>query len=359
MCIAQSFLLLLFKFLHIFVISYYCNAFVQVCVGLQSTNGKEFTVKNETLSDWRSRVLLADIAFHTNGDVLLIVSDGSLSSVIRCYTIQISLSIRGECNIICHSTSSFFVNCHMEGSLRENNNSRITHLQYMSLDHSNQLIVGVANDNLSYVELWILVEKTTSVHPLFQTPAAKTNLSTEYTWVYKSSVSCNNIPISIAVPRFPVKYANLEKAVAMFQYIAIAYRDGSVKLVNKHTFQAIATTNLDTGISLSDCANLGEKRRRVMPFLVDMQQTLTGCCLVGVDQNSCLYVMKAVNTRDPVTEMSVSLLVGMTEYLMCLGHDWWDVLATLKPGELIQINTNRVSHDMTYISKQVYIIYNS
>ena len=277
--------------------------------------------------------MLADISFNTSGDVLLVVSDGSLSSVISCYTIQLLMDLRGNISITSQSTSSFFVNCHMENTLSDNDSSRLTHLKYMSLDSSEQLIVAAGNNTKSYVEQWALVEQPTGVHPLFQNHTQNSSIPNEYKWIHKSSISCNSLPISIAVPRFPVRYINLEKAMAMFQYIAIAYRDGSVKLVNKHTFQAMATTNLDTGISLSDNVSASNKRRRVMPFLVDMQQTLTGCCLVGIDQNSCLYVMKAVNTRDPVTEMSIPLLVGMLEYLMCLGHDCWDVLATLKQGK--------------------------
>lgn len=58
----------------------------------------------------------------------------------------------------------------------------------------------------------------------------------------------------------------------MFQYVAIAYKDGSVKLVKRSNFMPMTTTNLDMGI---DIAN-GEKRRRVIPYMVYMQQTFTG-----------------------------------------------------------------------------------
>lgn len=58
----------------------------------------------------------------------------------------------------------------------------------------------------------------------------------------------------------------------------------------------------------------------------------TGCILVGIDQYSCLYVMKVVNTRDPVTQVPPVYIVGMLEYIMMTSLDWWDVLATVKPG---------------------------
>ena len=42
--------------------------------------------------------------------------------------------------------------------------------------------------------------------------------------------------------------------------------------------------------------------------------------------------MKAVNTRDPVTQVVPAYLVGMLEYAILMGYDWWDVNAALRPG---------------------------
>ena len=57
-----------------------------------------------------------------------------------------------------------------------------------------------------------------------------------------------------------------------------------------------------------------------------------GCVLVGIDQYSCVYVMKTMNTRDPVTQVPPVYLVNMFEYLMTAGIDSWDVLMAVKPG---------------------------
>jgi len=96
------------------------------------------------------------------------------------------------------------------------------------------------------------------------------------------------MPTSVALPRFPVLYGNnglaasvmsppqqdmSSSSTVLFQYIAIAYRDGSVKLVDKQTFQPMTTTNLDTGITdFTEC----NKRRRSIAYMTCMQQTLAG-----------------------------------------------------------------------------------
>jgi len=57
-----------------------------------------------------------------------------------------------------------------------------------------------------------------------------------------------------------------------------------------------------------------------------------GCVLIGVDQHSCVYVMRTMNTRDPVTEVSPLYLVNMFEYLLTAGFDFWDLLTAVKSG---------------------------
>ena len=281
---------------------------------------------------WRSRIVLADISFSSTGDVLVVVSDGSINSVIKCFTVNIQMNLHRQITINCQSTEGLFAKCHTDSNLCNMEGSRITHLKFLSLDTGDQLLVSAGCNSASCIELWGLVEQYQIVHALFQ----QTMERATHKWVHKATVPCNSIPISIAVPRFPIVYSTPEPINPMLQYVAIAYKDGSVKLVNKRNFAPMTSTNLDTGVSLSDTLG-NDKRRRVMPYLVHMQQALSGCCLVGINQNSCLYMMKAVNTRDPVTEIPMPYLVGMLEYLMSTGYDWWDVLASLKPGRYLII----------------------
>jgi len=59
---------------------------------------------------------------------------------------------------------------------------------------------------------------------------------------------------------------------------------------------------------------------------------VVGCVLIGVDQHSCVYVMRTMNTRDPVTEVPPVYLVNMFEYLLTSGFDFSDVLTAVKSG---------------------------
>jgi len=292
---------------------------------------KDLTVEN--LSRSRTKVLLANIAHSSNGNILLVASDGNLDSMIMCYRISLKLE-QNTCLISCTAMPSLFAKCHRDAALKDSVASRITHVQFMHRESGDVLLVAAGNIHNSRVELWHLTNDIIGLHRIYQGSADLDSTYCTQKWVYKSSVAQCSLPISIATPRFPVLFNSQDSNPSvLFQYIAIAYRDGSLKLVNKHTFQAMATTNLDYGIELNGDA--GEKRRRMPAHITSMQQTFTGCGLVGTDQYNCLYVMKVVNTRDPVTQVPVVYLVGMLEYLIYTGYDWWDVLAALKPGMFI------------------------
>ncbi len=284
-------------------------------------------VKMQNLSSTRNRIVLADVAFDSNGDILIVTSDGMISSSLQCYRVHLSLEA-GVVTVKCRSMASLYAHCHLESKLRDSATSRLTHVQFMNMESADVLLLAAGDSSYSQVELWQLTTNPHSLHQFYQTPNASPSQYSTQKWEYQSSISHGSLPISIATPRFPVSMSDVQQDV-LFQYVAIAYRDGSLKLINKHTFQAMATTNLDYGISENEG---NEKRRKVVAHIASMQQTFTGCGLVGVDQYNCLYVMKVVNTRDPVTQVPVVYLVGMLEYLLLSGMDWWDVLAGLKPG---------------------------
>jgi len=102
-------------------------------------------------------------------------------------------------------------------------------------------------------------------------------------WSHQSTIFHGSLPTSVAIPQFAVTYStpptpssDQVDSTAMqrlFQYIAVAYRDGSVKLIDKQTFRPMTTTNLDTG--LSDFDN-NAKRRRTIAYMTYMHQTVTG-----------------------------------------------------------------------------------
>lgn len=250
---------------------------LQAVVTLPKMGSTDMKIHMEMLCPSRRRIRVADIAFSNKGDILVATSDGSVTSAILCY--KISLQLDGDnCTILCTPMTSFYARCHLLLALRESPTAHITHVRYMHQESGDVLIVSAGDTNVSHVELWNLTASPVAVHRIYLNnlmPDKATGFLQEK-WILKSSITHTSLPTSIAVPRFPVSYgATLPTDVSslLFQYIAIAYKDGSVKLVNKHTFQAVTTTNLDTGII--DLEN-PDKKRKSVAYMTYMQQSFTG-----------------------------------------------------------------------------------
>ena len=202
---------------------------------------------------------------------------------------------------------------------------------FMCKESPDNLVVCASDGMTSYVETWFCTEQKHNIHRLFATPAKPDSTYHTSKWTNKASLSRSSIIWAVATPRFPVLNNHpTEGASVIPQSIVLAYKDGSVQLINKHNFQIITNTNLDSSVMELDSP---EKRRKVMPSITSMQQTYTGCGLVAVDNTGCLHLIKTVNTRDPMTQVSGQNIVNLLEYALVSGYDWWDILLALRPGE--------------------------
>ena len=307
----------------------------QVAVGVPSPGSKDMQVKMESLTPGRVRLNLVDIAFNPNGLLGIITSDGQIASAIQCYTVRVSQH-DGSLELKARSAPSLYAKCHRDASFRDSLTARVTHVRYMLRDSCDVLMIAAGDTKASVIELWYTVSDRMPLHRLYQANMSATDTpSHRQSWAFQSSIQHASLPLSIAVPKFPIVYQQTtDPSQQMFQYVAVAYKDGSVKLINKKTFTPMATTNLDMG--WSDAGQ--EKRRRVIAYLCVMEQTLTGCALVGIDQLGTMYAMKVVNTRDPVTHVPPTYLLAMLEYCIVAGFDWWDVLAALRHSKLANMS---------------------
>jgi len=115
----------------------------------------------------RTRVRVADIAFDPNGSILVVTSDGSLSSPIQCHRIELKRSLSdicfSSCTIVCSPVASFFMQCHTDVS------ARVTHVCYVDRNgDGHTLLVGAGDQTGSHIELWQLNNQLFMLHRFFQ-----------------------------------------------------------------------------------------------------------------------------------------------------------------------------------------------
>lgn len=126
----------------------------------------------------RTRVRVADIAFDPTGGILVVTSDGSLSSPIRCHRIELKrnlneLNVSSSCCVVTSSpVASFFMRCHTDVSAVSDSSSiRVTHVRYVDRNgDGHTLLVGAGDQTSSHIELWQLTARQVMLHRYFQPP---------------------------------------------------------------------------------------------------------------------------------------------------------------------------------------------
>ena len=311
-----------------------------VYIGIPS--GTTINCVSETLGLVRKHIAVADVAFDSSGEILIIGSDGNLNSAIHCFRLSLRYEQMDSCSVTVHACRSFYVQCHAD-ILLKSPTAKITHIKFRSRERGDSVVVAAGDSKISKFEQWHLKQMPIQIsRPLVTSTTDNLAKVPVPRWICVASIQHGSLPVSVAVPRFPVMPCPNESLSSQFlQCFAISYKDGALKLINANTFQPIATTNLDTGAVETDT---NDKRRKVIPYMVVMQQTFSGCGIIGLDQFCTLYVMKAINTRDPVTQMSPSFIVSMFEYMLVTSQDWWDVLLALRPGMIENVVQKLTDH---------------
>lgn len=220
----------------------------------------------------RQTVATADIDFDCNtGDALIVTSGSDVTSQITCRKVSMKIESAVLTLNVSH-LPSFHANCQST-----NSGYSISCVKFLQSDTAPALVVACGDSQSSQVELWQQEMTPVAVHSLFASPSDRTH--SHLTWSYKSSVLHASLPVTVAVPLFCVRHHNLDPTAKLFQCVAVAYKDGSIKIISRPSFQAVMTTNLDMG--LYDVEH-SEKEHR---FIVSLRQTFTGCGLVGFDQS--------------------------------------------------------------------------
>lgn len=134
----------------------------------------EMSVQSGPLSEIRSssRARVSDIGFDANGGILVVTSDGSITSPIKCHRVELChnfyRSSSSVCTIKSSPVASFFAHCHTIASMREAPTAKVTHVRYVERNSDgHMLLVGAGDDNGSHVELWQLTNRQVNIHKFF------------------------------------------------------------------------------------------------------------------------------------------------------------------------------------------------
>ncbi|ESO93932.1 hypothetical protein LOTGIDRAFT_209457 [Lottia gigantea] len=305
-----------------------------VSVGLLQDQDPQIITSKTSLSAGHLRLAEVDIAFSATGEVVFVVTDGTLASAVQCFYVEVSLQ-HLTCTLTSKPGPSLFMKSQLECGSKDISSVQITDLYFMNKDNPDTLLVCCGNHSYSCVEVWQLVEQMMPLNRFFQSAKPDFSYKTPK-WMHKASVTSNSMLTCIATPTLFMG-RNYIDAPGFVSYFACTYKDGSVKIVHRHTIQTIHSCTLES-LGISE-----DSRPKTQCYFTTMVQTLSGCGLIGLHGND-MVLLRVFNMREGPIQLSPPSVLLLLEYMLCFGYDWWDVFLAIRQG-MVEGICQRLSDD--------------
>ncbi|XP_052281871.1 mediator of RNA polymerase II transcription subunit 16-like [Dreissena polymorpha] len=327
----------------------YVTASGMVRVGVKQPDGALISM-TENLAPSHLRQVTADIANTENGEIMIATSDGQLSSGIQCFLVTVKLS-GSNISIQSRNGASLYTKTQQESS-SDVSHTRISKVMFMNSESSDTLFVSSGSSSQSSLEVWQLLEQMLPQHKMFSLNSGPYATIKTHKWMHKATLPHPSQLSCLAGPRLPMS-RNVGEMSGFLPYIATAYRDGTIQLIHRYTFQVISTASMDQLCQqLQSSPRKEEKKLKLSLHLSALQQTGSGCGIVGLHDGR-VYLFRTYNgTRDSVMQLPPTSVVLLLEYAMITGQDWWDVFLAVRQGMTMNIcqmltdNFNKQVHVM-------------
>ncbi|CAG2187106.1 MED16 [Mytilus edulis] len=286
----------------------------------------------ECLGKSYNRLNIASMGHTGNGDVMIATTDGQLSSAIQCHLV--SLSLNGTCaKIEIRAGASLHMKSQIEYGSSSTQRMMITNVEFINMDSSDTLILCCGSHGYSCMEVWQLLEQHMPLNKLFPIPQTQDAGFKIPKWMHKATIQHASYLTSIANPRLPMILSN-QMEPGFSPYIAVSYRDGSIKFIHRFTHQVLQSSSDILQRQIQGFSP--SKRQKTAAHITNLIQTLSGCGLIAVHDGQ-ISVLKVYNVRDVSMTMASLHVCLLLEYAMITGQDWWDILLAVKPGMIENI----------------------
>ncbi|XP_014673137.1 PREDICTED: mediator of RNA polymerase II transcription subunit 16-like, partial [Priapulus caudatus] len=300
-----------------------------VCVTLISPN-KEVKTLYESLSAVRSKMILADVAYCNNGDLMVVTSDGLISSAVRCFKVSIKAQHGGaDFTVTCQPMASFFMKTYTTNH-QSCQYGKISHLRFAWKEGTNALLTCAAGNSGSCVEFWEMKEQASPVHKVFQSAGGGSGEYKSLKWKYVDTILHTSEVSAVTSSRLSPS----DGALIPHYSGIVAYKDSSIKLLYRSSVTQVAAVTMENIVRLASDSGLSQST--MAGELTCMRQSTTGYIMVGVDIYSQMFVYRLSTSRDTYfqtgTLLATNHIVNLLEYCMLNGYDWFDVLLCVRPG---------------------------
>ncbi|OWF54735.1 mediator of RNA polymerase II transcription subunit 16-like [Mizuhopecten yessoensis] len=299
-----------------------------ISVGVINQQDQTIMTAQASLGGSHLRLSLATIAHTGTGEVMVATADGQLSSTIQCFLVTVRVT-QSAVKVLAKASSSLYMKSQMDYGAQDSQKMMVSHIQFLNAESSDTLILCCGSQGYSCLEVWQLIDQHIPLNKLFQMSSGPDTAYKIPKWMHKATIPHASYLSAIAGPTLPMSKTFMETGFS--PYIAVAYRDSTIKLIHRYTHQVIHTYFDALGAANQSISPT--KRQKLTIHASNMIQTLSGCGLIALHDGK-VSVLRVYNMRDGLMAMNPSYVCLLLEYAMVTGQDWWDAMLAVKQNTI-------------------------
>lgn len=287
------------------------------------------------LKNVTSSLRVADIAFNTDGNIIVMASNGNIHSPVQFWSIKITYN---EDALRLSFDVDVMPNITLECIARDIScpYTTVSHLCFVSHPNSDHVIICASHSSGSIIEGWLFKEHKEpppDIHPAF----VSQSVMEEKIKRWKKVMTSHDLPkiLDLSVPTISMLSSSIKHAAEMNLFnilgVCIIFPNNVIKFLHKIMLAELYTYQVSENI-LSDMDSVIGKKRSFSTGLVStinhVKLSPMSCALSVFDNHGNILMFKIPPSfaKGTTPQLMVHSLVQMLGFCSRTGRERWDVL---------------------------------
>nr|XP_018668332.1 mediator of RNA polymerase II transcription subunit 16-like [Ciona intestinalis] len=285
---------------------------------------------------------IADIAFTSQGKVVVMTTDSEIQHFIQFHEIQLTYNTQDH--LISHEVSalpSLQLRCASE---EHSPYTYISHAHFVSRENQDHVLICVSGPTGSKFESWLIRKESVQLHRIFQqnTNPVSTTPDVSKCWHYVTNSTHLPQVLNFSIPTLPIDASSSENKVSQESKFfcgfcfAVALADNTIQILHRLFLQVLVTQHLPVTTNSQETTP-GKAMKMTQQFGVrHVSFSTLSCAMIAADKHGRLLLYRIppwLTTPNRTNTMqSLKQLLQLMLYCLVSGKEWWEILLHVHPN---------------------------
>ncbi|XP_032236483.2 mediator of RNA polymerase II transcription subunit 16 [Nematostella vectensis] len=302
-------------------------------------------ITRKQLAPVRSHVAVSDLAYTSNGKVIVATNNGDKSTSVQFYRVQLKTGPKHSCHIESVPLPCLFP--HSRDELENFADYAVTDIQFLLKNSGEYVLVCTTGPFGSCIKRWDMKKEGIQLHQKFQNFQCRACTQPQtFRWSCVATYIDGAQMTALALPRLPCKVDDYPGITYPNKSLAVGLDNEKIQVLKieakaeRRYLLPVGAFHLQTKLQLD--SEQAHKKTASAPYSTSQHGTgvmaalwfSPACtCLAGVTTTGHLSLFKFQHATEVVDRARFKRnLVDLFEYCLITGWDWWDVLIAAHIG---------------------------